>query len=112
VPHTPGERRVIALVSPILALLCGGGLISLHAIRRHSNDDWRNQVLDLLIFGTFDAMIVSTLLVSLLLFVSATIRPRWSIAAAEWAVRHFVHAMIVVLVCFALSIPIGYWLFA
>ena len=106
---TAGERVMVALASPVLALLCFGCFVATHArFGGPSSADWKSRLLDRVFLAMFSEMFVAFLAFLVIAFIWALFRPAWTIRVIGFVRDHAWHAMLFFLAGFGVSLIIVY----
>ena len=98
------ERLVIAVASPLLAVLSVGGLIATRAwFDQSSASDRRSRLFDHIFLTVFSEIFIAFFLFLSVAFIWALFRPAWTIRILLYARDHAWQAMLLFLGGFALT---------
>jgi hypothetical protein len=101
------QRIAVAVASPILGLLCVGGVMASNAsFGSPSGADSRGRLSDHVVLAAFTEMFVAFLILLALAFIWAVFRPAWTIRLLRYASSHVWHALLFFLGGFGVSFVI------
>jgi hypothetical protein len=102
------ERILVAVATPLLSVLCVGGLIATEArFGTPSGSSRSERFFDFLWKLTFSELFVAALLILAVAFVWACVRPKWAERTLNYLANHFFHVMCLFIVGFVLTVAIA-----